>query len=276
MIHIDPQTLDPVDVQRILTSGVAPRPIALVSTRSSQGKANLAPFSFFNAFGSQPPVIAFSPARRGRDGTLKDTYRNLMDTKECVVHAVTYEMAEQMNLASTEYPGEVDEFVKSGFTKKQSKLVQPHRVKESPFHMECKMLQMIHLGEGKGSGNLAVCEVVAFHVAKKLMQDGRVAGQEIDHIGRNGGSWYTRCQPENMFGMDMPRTHLGMGWDQLPDALFDLGLTKNQLGFLALRASKPDASCTFVKALDATQKQALQKAVDERNIDAAWDIVLTT
>ncbi|MEJ5263391.1 MAG: flavin reductase family protein, partial [Ignavibacterium sp.] len=142
MKSILPKELSVPEVQRLLQGGIGPRPIALVSTISKNGANNLTPFSFFNVFGANPPVIAFSPSRRGKDGSLKDTYLNLMDTKECVVNAVTYSMVEQISLASTEYEYGIDEFVKSGLTPIGSDLVKPKRVKESPFQMECKLLEM--------------------------------------------------------------------------------------------------------------------------------------
>src|SRR5512135_3512319 len=158
MLHIEPKDVTVHEVHRLLLGGVGPRPIALVSTISREGILNLTPFSFFNAFGSNPPIIAFSPSRRGRNATLKDTYHNLMDNGECVVQSVTYPMVEQISLASTEYPPEVDEFEKSGLTPIYSDLVKPKRVKESPFQMECKLREMHSFGEGGSSANIAICE----------------------------------------------------------------------------------------------------------------------
>jgi len=149
MFHYEPKDLTVREVHRLLLGGVAPRPIALVSTISVDGINNLSPFSFFNAFGANPPIVAFSPSRRGRDSSLKDTYNNLIATKECVIQSVTHSMVEQVNLASAEFPSDYDEFVKSGLTPLISELVKPKRVKESPFQMECKLLEMKSFGDNK-------------------------------------------------------------------------------------------------------------------------------
>jgi flavin reductase (DIM6/NTAB) family NADH-FMN oxidoreductase RutF len=217
VIAIDPQNCPLQEVHQLLIGCVGPRPIALVSTLSKEGLGNLAPFSFFNAFGANPPIVAFSPARRGRDGTLKDTYHNLMATKECVIHAVSYALVEQVNLASTEYEPGVNEFVKSGLTPISSLKVKPKRVKESPFHMECKLNQMIPLGEDKGSGNLAICEVLQFHIAKDLMEEGSVRTEAMDLVGRMGGDYYARAHGNALFQVDKALAEKGMGIDALPD-----------------------------------------------------------
>jgi flavin reductase (DIM6/NTAB) family NADH-FMN oxidoreductase RutF len=188
----------------LLLGGVLPRPIALVSTISTDGIKNLAPFSFFNVFGANPPIIAFSASRRGRDGTFKDTYNNLVATRECVVQAVTYEMVEQINTASKEFPPSEDEFVLSGLTPIPSKLVAPHRVKESPFQMECKLHQMINLGDGNAAGNLAICEVVLFHIAQHILDDGQINPFKYDAVARLGGDYYTRVTAGSIFELAKP------------------------------------------------------------------------
>jgi flavin reductase (DIM6/NTAB) family NADH-FMN oxidoreductase RutF len=194
MLHIDPKEKSVGEVFDYLLGGVAPRPIALVSTLSADGEPNLAPFSFFNAFGGNPPTVAFSPSRRRRDGTTKDTYHNLMATKECVIQVVTYEIHQQVNLASGEYEAGVDEFAKSGFTPVASDIVKPARVAESPFQMECKLKEIINLGDGPGSGNLCICEVVRFHIDERLFNDkGVIDPQLIDLVGRNSARFWTRA-----------------------------------------------------------------------------------
>ena len=170
MFHYSPADLSVPEFHRLLLGGVGPRPIALVSTLSEDGKRNLSPFSFFNAFGANPPTVAFSPARRGRDGSLKDTYNNIKSSKECVINAVTYPMVEQISLASTEYETGVDEFIKSGLTALESDLVKPQRVKESPFQMECKLVELKSYGESGGSANLAICEVLKIHVSEDILK----------------------------------------------------------------------------------------------------------
>ena len=277
MYSFDPKELDLKHRHQLLIGGVAPRPIALVSTCSADGHDNLAPFSFFNAFGSNPPVIAFSAARRGRNGTTKDTYNNLMETKECVVHIVTYSMVEQMNITSTEYPTEVDEFVKSGFTKIKSDIVKPSRVKESPFHMECKLREMVHLGDEPASGNLAVCDVVRFHINEEMYVEGRVQIEKMDQVARNGGPYYTRAFPPSMFQIVQPTTELGVGYDQLPKAFKNShDLSANDLGQLATIQQIPtiDESIAFVKTLNSEDLFAVAKVfLGMRKTLEAWKVL---
>ncbi len=234
MLRFDP-TKSPVgQIFDLLNGAIAPRPIALVSTRSKSGQSNLAPFSFFNAFGANPPMVGFSASRRVRDATLKDTWRNLMDTGECVIHAVTWPMVQQASLASTEYPSEVDEFVKSGFTPIPAERVSPARVAESPLQMECVLKQMLALGDGPGSGNLALCEVVLFHLAEDLYTEGAVDNERMDLVGRLGGSTYVRASGGALFQLAKPVRRRGIGYDQLPGWVrASKCLTANDLAQLA-------------------------------------------
>lgn len=205
MKSFDPNALSPQAALDFLTRAVSPRPIALVSTISAEGIPNLAPFSFFNAFGSNPPVVAFSPSRRARDGSLKDTYHNLMATRECVVHIVTYGIVNQANLASAEYAPDIDEFEKAGFTPLPSSRVKPPRAKESPVHLECKLMQMVHLGEKPGSGNLAICEIVFIHVDETYLNpQGLLEVSRLDVVARNGEDYYTRVSPDSLFRLKKP------------------------------------------------------------------------
>ncbi len=234
MLQIDPKETPIPIVHQYLLGGVAPRPIALVSTLSSEGLRNLTPFSFFNAFGANPPTIAFSPARRGRDGTFKDTYNNLMATRECTVQAVTHAILHQINLASAEYSPDVDEFVKSGLTPAESVVVKPPRVKESPFQMECILRQMVPLGEGKASGNLAICEVVMMHIAEDILEGTVINPGRIDHVARNGGNWWSRITAANSFKLAKPEDGDLIGYDGLPEFVRrSQVLTANNLAQLA-------------------------------------------
>ncbi|MFN3871785.1 MAG: flavin reductase family protein [Ignavibacterium sp.] len=217
MKSIIPSEISVPEVQRLLQGGVGPRPIALVSTISKNGANNLTPFSFFNVFGANPPVIAFSPSRRGKDGSLKDTYLNLIETKECVVNAVTYSMVEQISLASTEYEYGVDEFIKSGLTPIDSDIVKPKRVKESPFQMECKLLEMRSFGEGGASANIAICEVVKFHIAEDLFVNGVIHPDKIDLVARMSADFYCRASGDAIFEVEKPIKKKGIGYDQLPE-----------------------------------------------------------
>jgi flavin reductase (DIM6/NTAB) family NADH-FMN oxidoreductase RutF len=203
MLHYEPKDLSVPEVHRLLLGGVAPRPIALVSTISKDGINNLSPFSFFNAFGANPPVVAFSPSRRGRDSTLKDTYNNLLATKECVIQVVTHSMVEQVSLASAEFPPEYDEFIKSGLTPIDSDIVKSKRVKESPFQMECKLLEIKSFGDGGASANIAICEVLKFHVAEDLFTDGIIDPVKIDLVARMSGDFYSRAK-EGVFIVEKP------------------------------------------------------------------------
>lgn len=217
-----------------LLGGVAPRPIALVSTISKDGIRNLSPFSFYNAFGGNPPTIAFSPSRRRRDNTTKDTYHNLIATEECVVQAVTYSIVQQVNLASGEFDADTDEFIRSGLTPIPSELVKPARVKESPFQMECRLKQMIALGDGPGSGNLAICEVIRFHVSEEIVdENGVIIPDRIDLVGRNSAHFYTRAHGPAIFEVATPLSKNIVGYDGLPGHVKESPiLSANNLGRL--------------------------------------------
>lgn len=217
MLHYEPNEIHFSEFHQLLLGGVAPRPIALVSTISGDGKNNLSPFSFFNAFGVNPPMVAFSPARRGRDASLKDTYNNLTETKECVIQAVTYSMVEQISLASTEYPTGVDEFIKSGLTPIDSDIVKPKRVNESPFQMECKLVEMQSYSEEGGSANIAICEVLKIHVAEDIFTNGIIDPHKIDLVARMSGNYYCRANGDAIFEVEKPIAKRGIGYDRLPD-----------------------------------------------------------
>ncbi len=240
-------------VHQYLLGGVAPRPIALVSTLSADGVRNLSPFSFYNAFGANPPTIAFSPARRGRDGSLKDTYNNLLATRECTVQAVTQMILHQVNLASAEWAPEIDEFVKSGLTPVESVKVKPARVKESPFQMECVLKQMIPLGDGKAAGNLAICEVLMFHIEERLLDGNIINPGRIEHIARNGGDWWSRVTSESAFRLAKPTEGNLIGFDDLPEFVRKSHvLSANNLGQLA--------NCERIPTLEEARAFAAQPA----------------
>jgi flavin reductase (DIM6/NTAB) family NADH-FMN oxidoreductase RutF len=254
MQQFDPKKLSVKENHQLLLNFVAPRPIAFVSTVSKDGVNNLSPFSFFNAFGANPPMVAFSASRRGKDNTIKDTYTNILETGECVIHAVTYQMAEQMNLASGEFPSDTDEFEISGFTPIDSDIVKPKRVKESPYHIECKLHKMVELGGSNGSGNLAICEVVRFHVADDVWIDGKADPDMLDLIGRNGGNYYTRASGTSIFELAKPSHNKCIGFDNLPEYIKESHVyTANNAGRFALTERIPsleDAN-DFIKKYDA-------------------------
>ena len=233
MLNIKPSEVGNQVSFKYLVGAVTPRPIALVSTVSNEGVNNLSPFSFFNVFGSNPPVLVFSPSRRGKDNTLKDTYYNLKETKECVVHIVNYGMVEQMNYSSAEFEADVDEYKKSGFTPIDSEMVKAKRVKESPVHFECKVLDILEIGGKAGSGNLVVCEVISIHINEAILNDnGGIDPFKLDAIGRNGGNWYTRANGNAMFEVPKP-DGVGIGYDNLPPLVLDSEhLSANDIGLL--------------------------------------------
>ena len=242
MLHYEPKELSIPEVHRLILGGVAPRPIALVSTISNEGINNLSPFSFFNAFGANPPVVAFSPSRRGRDATLKDTYNNLVDVRECVIHAVTQSMVEQVSLASAEFTPDVDEFMKSGLTPMDSDLVKPKRVKESPFQMECKLLEMKSFGESGASANIAICEVIKFHVAEDLFTNGIINPIKIDLVARMSGDFYSRAA-SGVFVVEKPIGKKCIGYDQVPMHIRQSDIySANDLGKFGNSESIPDES----------------------------------
>ncbi len=233
------KTIYPADLahrerHQFLLSGVAPRPIALVSSMDSQGNHNLSPFSFFNAYSSKPPILAIGPAIAAKTGKAKDTWLNILETGECVVNTVSYSMVESMNLASCEYEKGVDEFEKSGLTKVPSVLVAPPRVQESAYQMECKLMQNIELRRDiGGNGNIMLLEVVCFHVADSVLVDGKVDPRRLDLVARMGYDYYCRADVNSIFEVQKPRWN-GIGVDALPDHIRESTvLTGNDLAKLA-------------------------------------------
>lgn len=242
MIQIKPEDKGIPEIQALLQGGIAPRPIALVSTVSAAGVPNLSPFSFYNVFSSSPPVVGFSAARRGRDATLKDTYNNLLETGECVINAVTFDMVEQISLASHEFGPDVNEFIKCGLSPLPSIQVRSSRVRESPFQMECKLSRMIRLGTGKGAGNLALCEVILFHVSETVFTNGIIDPQKIDLASRMSADFYCRASGTAVFSVAKPGRELAIGVDMLPDFIFQYGFfTGPEIAKLAGVAALPDA-----------------------------------
>ena len=258
MLHYEPKDLSNREVHRLLLGGVAPRPIALVSTISKDGINNLSPYSFFNAFGANPPIVAFSPSRRGRDATLKDTYNNLIETKECVIQSVTHSMVEQVNLTSAEFSSDIDEFVKSGLTPINSDIVKPKRVKESPFQMECKLIEMKSFGEQGASANLAICEVLKFHVAEDLFTDGIIDPVKIDLVARMSGDFYSRAGSD-VFTLKMPGTKKCIGYDQIPEYIRKSEIySANDLGKFGNSESIPTQ-----EEVDSFIKKIIEDKIDD-------------
>ena len=235
MISFTPKELTVAKMHHYLLGSIGPRPIAFASTIDENGQANLAPFSFFNVFSANPPILIFSPARSGRTNTTKDTYNNVKAHPEVVINVVNFDIVEQMSLASSPYPAGESEFVKSGLTPIPSDLVKPFRVKESPVQFECKVNQVIELGTEGGAGNLIICEVVKFHIDESYLDENQLIDQQkIDLVARMGGNWYCRASEHAMFELEKPITTCGVGYDQLPqDFLKSDVLSKNLLARLA-------------------------------------------
>ena len=243
MRSVDPTTLSHKDRHQYLVGTVSPRPIAFVSSLSEDGIPNLAPYSFFNVFGSTPPILVFSVVQRPSDNSFKDTYNNLFTTREAVVNIVSHDIVHQMTLASQNHAPEVDEFVKSGLTPVESVVVKPFRVKESPAQFECKVKDIYPLGNQGGAGYLMICEIVYMHLADHIFDgDGKIDPQRADIMGRNGRAFYTRAKGENVYPIFRPPGKIGIGFDQLPAYIRSSHiLTGNDLAQLAAVMSLPEA-----------------------------------
>jgi flavin reductase (DIM6/NTAB) family NADH-FMN oxidoreductase RutF len=247
MRTIKPKDKPLAEFHNLLLTAIAPRPICFASTVDKDGNPNLSPFSFFNVFGSNPPTLIFSPARRVRDNTIKHTLENVIETKEVVINVVNYAMVQQMSLASCEYPKGVNEFIKSGFTPIASEKVKPFRVKESPVQFECVVKKVIETGQEGGAGNLIICEVLLMHIADDVMTaTGQIDQHKIDLVARAGSDWYVRAS-KGLFEVPKPNRNLGMGVDQLPDEIrYSKILTGNDIGMLANEQVLPDADSVEV------------------------------
>ena len=234
MVSFIPQELTTGVLHSYLLSAIAPRPIAFASTIDADGNPNLSPFSFFNVFSANPPVLIFSPARRVRDNTIKHTLENVEAIKEVVINVVNYDMVHQMSLTSTEYPENVNEFEKAGLTMLPSDLIKPFRVAESPVQFECKVTEIVHLGTEGGAGNLVICEVVKLHISEEVLNSDQTINQEaLDLVARAGGSYYSRAK-KGFFEIPKPLQNLGIGVDNMPDHVKNsMILTGNNLGMLA-------------------------------------------
>ncbi|WP_396137644.1 flavin reductase family protein [Flavobacterium sp.] len=288
MLSIDPKQIAPAKLQGYLQSAVAPRPIAFASTLDKYGNPNLSPFSFFNVFSSNPPILIFSPARRVRDNTIKHTLINSQKTGEVVINVVNFDIVQQMSLSSTEYPDGVNEFEKAGFTMLPSDIVKPFRVAESPVQFECKINEIIALGNQGGAGNLVICEVVKIHIDEAVLDaSGMIDQHKIDLVARMGGNWYSRSNV-GMFEVEKPLTTLGVGVDMVPDFVLDCGyFDGNDLGKLGNIENIPteEEIAIFVKtnfevkavlsADDSDKKyQKAKEYLDNGRVLEAWKLLL--
>jgi flavin reductase (DIM6/NTAB) family NADH-FMN oxidoreductase RutF len=288
---LDLKDLKPAEKQYYLLHVVAPRPICFASTIDKAGNVNLSPFSFFNLFSSNPPVAIFSPSRRVRDNTTKHTLQNVLEVPEVVINIVTYDMVQQTSLASCEYPKEVNEFTKAGFTEEPATIIRPPMVKESKVKLECKVIEIKPLGTEKGSGNLVICEVLLMHIDDSLLDaDKKIDQRKIHHVARLGGDWYCKVDETNLFMVPKPNTETGIGVDSLPESIRNSKvLTGNNLGQLANVHELPFIDPAFD---DSNLKQIIQyysispdemgkelhgyakKLLDEGKVREAWQVLL--
>lgn len=271
MLKIDPTQIATKDLHQFILGAVAPRPIAFASTISTDGVPNLAPYSFFNAFSSNPPILIFSSNRRVANNTTKDTLKNAEDTGEVVINVVSHHIVRQMAVASIEYGAEVNEFEKAGFTPLPSEMVKPFRVAESPVHMECKVERILPLGELGGAGNLVVCRIVLMHIAESVLNEkGRIDPHKIDLMGRMGRFYYVRASGAAIEEIEQVVTVIGIGFDGLPPGIRDSRiLTGNNLGQLAgLPALPAAADAMALAATDARVQQILSGKNSIRELHA--------
>lgn len=290
--------IDPVGQQAIFDNlikyAVAPRPICFASTIDATGNVNLSPFSYFNFMSQQPPICVFSPLRRMRDGSTKHTLDNMLEVPEVVINIVNYAMVQQQSLASTEYGKGINEFDKSGFTAIASDLITPPRVAESPVQLECKVQEIINLGDGPGAGNLVIAEIVRMHIHENLLNEKNEVSQEsLDLVARLGGNWYSRVTKESLFEVPKPLRNLGIGVDSLPEHIrYSDILTGNQLGRLANVEQLPILNDEKTLLLDPEittiweqsnedlplRRKLLQvhaaKLLDQGELITAWQILL--
>ena len=288
---LDLKDLKTAERQYYLQHVVAPRPVCFASTIDKAGNINLSPFSFFNLFSSNPPIVIFSPSRRVRDNTTKHTLENVLEVPEVVVNIVTYEMVHQVSLASCEYPKEMNEFEKAGFTAEPATLVKPPMVKESKVKMECKVIEVKPLGTEGGAGNLVICEVMRMHIDDSLLDENKKIDQrKIHHIARLGGDWYCKVNESNLFTVPKPNTELGIGVDALPESIRNSDiLSGNDLGHLAnvreMPVIEPSFDDTHLKNIiqyyslnpDDMEKELhayAKKLLAEGKVREAWQVLL--
>lgn len=291
-MQIDIQQLPPIQKQAWLQHAIAPRPIAFASTIDSDGNVNLSPFSFFNLFSSNPPIIIFSPARRVRDNTTKHTLQNVMDVAEVVINICDYDMVQQVSLSSCEYAKGVDEFAKAGFTKQKASLVKPPMVAEAKIKLECKVVEIKSLGENGGAGQLVIAEVLLMHIDEGILNEEKtmIDQTKIELVARLGGDWYCKTNTTNLFKVPKPNIKLGIGVDALPQSIRNSKvLSGNDIGMLANVNEMPTVDVNFE---DDKMKNIMQyfsvnpasmeneihlyvkELLEKGEVDKAWQVLL--
>ena len=274
MKTIDPKAVSTAALHGYMLGAVTPRPIAFASTIDTMGNVNLSPFSFFNVFSANPPIMIFSPARRGRDNTTKHTYENVLQVKQVVINIVNYDIVQQMSLSSTEYGKGVNEFEKAGLTPLASQTIKPPRVAESPVQFECKVNEVVSLGTQGGAGNLVICEVLKMHIDEAILDaNGNIDPVKLDAVSRMGGNWYGRAK-EGMFEVPKPLSTLGIGFDQLPKAVcISKFLTGNDLAMLANVQVLPKGAQAIVNVTQQVAQEA-QKRLALDDTQGAWELLI--
>ena len=284
MLSIDPAKVSTAKLHSYLLSAIAPRPIAFASTIDEAGNPNLSPFSFFNVFSANPPIMIFSPARRVRNNTTKHTLENVKQVKEVVINVVNHAIVQQMSLASTEYGKGVNEFEKAGFTMLKSDLIRPFRVAESPVQFECKVNEIVELGNEGGAGNLIVCEVLKMHISDEVLaNDGSIDQQKLDLVARAGGSYYSRAN-KGFFEIPKPLATLGIGFDNIPDEIkSSKTLSGNNLGMLANVESLPNQQDVdnflkdnqqFIDIKTEEKHKFAKQFLANNDVKSAWKVLL--
>ena len=291
MLTLDLKNLNPADVQNYLQHAIAPRPVCFASTIDKAGNINLSPFSFFNLFSSNPPVVIFSPARRVRDNTTKHTLQNVEEVKEVVINIVDYDMVQQTSLASCEFPKGTNEFIKAGFTQEKATMISPPMVKESKIKLECKVIEIKPLGTEGGAGNLVICEVLCMHIDESILDENKKIDQtKLHHVARLGGDWYCKVDESNLFKVAKPNIQLGIGIDALPESIRNSAvLNGNNLGQLANVNEMPTVDPAFdddklkniiqyysinPTEMDIELHRYAKKLLDTGKVDGAWQVLL--
>ncbi len=283
MLSLNPKDLSIPVLQKYLQSAIAPRPICFASTINKNNEPNLAPFSFFNLFSSNPPIAVFSPAYSGRTGAPKDTLLNVLEVPEVVINMVNYDMVQQTSLASSPFAKGVNEFIKAGFTPIASELIKPFRVKESPVQFECNVIEVKELGKNGGAGNLVICEIIRIHINEAVLnEENNIDTKKIDLVSRMGDNWYCRASGDALFEVKKPITTIGIGMDQIPHAIRNSNiLSGNNLGLLGSVDEIPNAEevAAFKKTLKTFAGQEEQhlyaKTLLETNhVKEAWMVLL--
>lgn len=283
-MKVRPEDVSLGRLHNYMLGSIGPRPIAFASTIDKDGNRNLSPFSYFNVFSTHPPIAIFSPAKSGRTNTQKNTYENAKETMEVVINVVNHSIVQQMSLSSTAYAKEVDEFVKSGLTPIDSELVKPARVKESPVQLECKVREVVELGDEGGSGNLIICEILLIHINDDILdEDGSIDQTKIDLVGRMGGDYYVRANGDALFTVPKPVRNLGIGVDQIPEHIRNSHiLTGNDLGMLGnvelipSSAEIEEFSSSNDIPSDPTAKHLMaHKLLIEEKVEEAWKVLLS-